>query len=207
MSTTDKPNRQPVPPPTITYPEEGKKTGVATLFLGSGIPGALVQVWNIENTHSLGGGQVSANGRWAFSFSGAQSPGQQGIRAHQTWEGIKSDWSEERSYTVLLRPEIDVPVVFEPQEGAQVDAISVYSGDVTQATGFVNIIDLDTGVMIATADVDPLKQWCTQVTKPLPPGLHRISAIHNVNGNVSDWGRVRTFTVTAEGKGKGKGKT
>jgi hypothetical protein len=202
MSTTDKPNRQPVPPPTITYPEEGKKTGVATLFLGSGIPGALVQVWNIENTHSLGGGQVSANGRWAFSFSGAQSSGQQVIRAHQTWEGIKSDWSEERSYTVLLKPELDAPVIFEPKEGAQVDAIPVFSGDVTEAEGFVSIIDLDTGEVIANADVDPLKQWLTQVTKPLPPGPHRISALHNIKGTLSDWVRVRTFTVTAKGKGK-----
>lgn len=202
MSTCDKTNTQSVPPPTITYPEEGQKTGVATLFLGSGIPGALVQVWNIENTHSLGEGRVSANGRWAFSISGAQSTGPQGIRAHQTWEGITSEWSEERRYTVLLRPAIDVPVVVEPKEGAQVSTVPVFSGDVTKAEGFVSIIDLDTGEMIAKADVDSLKQWSEQVTKPLPPGPHRISAIHNINGNLSDWVRVRTFTVIAKGKGK-----
>ncbi|AZZ74844.1 hypothetical protein CCX46_06690 [Pseudomonas sp. RU47] len=206
MSTPDKPDTQPVPPPTITYPERDSETGVATLFLGSGIPGALVQVWSIADKHSLGDGQVSANGRWAFSISGVQSPGQQEIRAHQTWEGIKSDWSEERRYTVLLRPAIDVPVVSEPKEDAQVNTVPVFSGDVTKAEGFVSIIDLDTGVMIAKADVDPLKQWRTQVTKPLPPGLNRISAIHNIKGKLSDWVRVRTFTVTAEGKGKGKGK-
>jgi len=202
MSTPDKSNKQPVPPPTITYPEKDSKTGVATLFLGSAIPGALVQVWNIANTHLLGSGHVRANGRWAFSFSGAQSPGQHGIHAHQTWEGITSEWSEERRYTVLLRPEIDVPVVFEPKEGAQANTDPVFSGDVTKAAGVVSLFDLDTGEMIANADVDSFKQWHTQATKPLPPGPHRISAIHNINGNVSDWVRVRTFTVIAKGKGK-----
>jgi hypothetical protein len=204
MSTPDKSNKQPVPPPTITYPEEGKKTGVATLFLGSAIPGAQVQVWNIANTHLLGSGHVSANGRWAFSFSGAQSPGQQGIHAHQTWQGVTSEWSEERSYTVLLQPAIDVPVIFEPKEGAQVNTVLALSGDVTKAAGVVSLIDLDTGEMIANADVDSFKQWRTQVTKPLPPGPHQISAIHNINGEFSDWVRVRTFTVIAKGKGKGK---
>ncbi|MBF6032874.1 hypothetical protein H8F23_06400 [Pseudomonas sp. P155] len=199
MSMPDEQNTQPAPP-TITLPEEGSTTGPATLLLGSGIPGALVQVWNIENTHSLGGGQVSANGRWAFSISGAQFPGQQGIRAHQTWQGIKSDWSEERKYTVRLRPDIDVPVISEPQEGAQVDAVPVFSGDVTQATGFVNIFDLDTGLEIARANVDSTRQWRTQVTQPLPAGQCRTSAVHNIDGKVSDWGRVRTFTVTVNGK-------
>ncbi|KHA75302.1 hypothetical protein NZ35_03210 [Pseudomonas chlororaphis] len=202
MSAPPKRKRKAPPPPIILLPREKTTTGPATLLLGSGIPGALVQVWNIENTHSLGGGRVSDYGRWAFSISGLQSPGDQGIKAHQTWNGVTSEWSEARRYTVLLRPEIDVPVVFEPKEGAQVDTVPVFSGDVTQASGFVNIIDLDNGEVIAEAEVDSLKQWRTQVT--LPPGLYRTSAIHNIEGTVSDWGRVRTFTVTAGGKGKGK---
>ncbi|MFI8222832.1 hypothetical protein [Pseudomonas sp. NPDC085632] len=206
MSPLEKSNPPPAPP-TITLPEEGSTTGVATLLLGSGIPDALVQVWSIEYGNALGGGKVSANGRWAFSIGGAQSTGEQGIHARQTWEGVPSEWSAERRYTVVLRPEINVPVVFEPEEGEQVNTLPFFSGDVTQAEGFVNIIDLDTNKVIAKADVDTLKRWRAQVTKPLAPGLHRTSAIHNIDGKVSDWGRVRTFTVTAKGKGKGKGKT
>ncbi|CAI8833824.1 MULTISPECIES: hypothetical protein [Pseudomonas] len=201
MSTPDKPNTQPVPPPTITYPEKDKNTGVATLFLGSGIPGALVQVWDIEETHSLGGGQVSKNGRWAFSFSGAQSSGEHGIKARQEVEGVESGWSEERKYKVHLRPPINIPVVMEPEEEAEVDAVPDFYGDVTQPTGIVSIIDLDNDLEIARADVDSEKQWHTQPTLPLKEGRYRISAIHNINGKLSDWGRVRTFTVTSEGKG------
>ncbi|WP_242204626.1 MULTISPECIES: hypothetical protein [unclassified Pseudomonas] len=196
MTTTDKPNTQPVPPPTITYPEEGKKTGVATLFLGSGIPGALVQVWNAEESHSLGGGQVSAKGRWAFSFSGAQFTGEHRIKARQEVEGVMSDWSEERKYEAFLFPPINIPVVKEPEEEAKVDAVPVFRGDVTKPIGIVSIIDLDTDLEIARAGVDSEKQWHTQVTHPLPEGRYRISAVHNINGELSDWGRVRTFTVT-----------
>ncbi|WP_435035316.1 hypothetical protein [Pseudomonas neuropathica] len=202
MSTPDKPDTEPFPP-TITFPEEGKETGVATLFLGSGTPEALVQVWNIEETYSLGGGKVSANGRWAFSFSGAQYPGEHGIKAPQEVKGEMSDWSDVRSYTVVLRPEIEVPVVFEPKEGAQVNTTPFFSGNVTKIGGFVSIFNLDTGKEIAQAKVDNLR-WSAQVTEPLPLGLCRTSAIHNIVGTVSDWSRVRTFTVTAEGKGKGK---
>ncbi len=202
MSTPCKPNTQSVPPPTITYPEEDKKTGVATLFLGSGIPGALVQVWNIQETDSLGGGQVSANGRWAFSFSGAQSPGKHGIKARQEVEGVMSGWSAERKYEVFLRPPINIPIVMEPEEEAEADAVPVFYGDVTQPIGIVSIINLDTDLEIARASVDSEMQWHTQATAPLAEGRHRISAIHNINGELSDWGRVRTFTVTPEGKGE-----
>ena len=201
MSTPYKPNTQSVPPPTITYPEENKKTGVATLFLGSGIRGALVQVWNNAETHSLGGGLVSANGRWAFSFSGAQLPEDHLIKARQEVEGVMSGWSEVRKYTVLLRPPINIPVVVEPEEEAEVDAVPVFYGDVTQPTGIVSIINLDNDLEIARANVDSEMQWHTQPTLPLKEGRYRISAIHNIDGNLSDWGRVRTFTVTTEGKG------
>lgn len=201
MSTPDKPITEPFPP-TIKLPEEGKETGVATLFLGSGIPGALVQVWNIEETHSLGGGRVSANGRWAFSFSGAQSQREHGIKARQEVEGVMSGWSEERKYKVLLRPPINIPVVMEPEEEAEVDAVPVFYGDVTQPIGIVSIIDLDTGLEIARASVDSEMQWHTQATPPITEGRYRISAIHNIDGKLSDWGRVRTFTVTTEGEGE-----
>jgi hypothetical protein len=200
MSTPDKPVTEPVPP-TIEFPKEGKETGVATLFLGNGKVGAMVQVWNTEETHSLGGGQVSESGRWAFSFSGAQSPGEHGIKARQEVEGVMSGWSEERKYKVLLRPPINIPVVMEPEEEAEVDAVPVFRGDVTQPIGRVSIIDLDNGLEIASADVDSEMHWHTQPTLPLKEGRYRISAVHNINGKLSDWGRVRTFTVITAGKG------
>jgi hypothetical protein len=204
MSTPDEQNTQSVPPPTITFPEDGSTTGPATLLLGSGIPGARVQVWNSEHTYSLGAGEVSANGRWAFSIYTAQSQGEHGIQAQQTLEGVASDWSEVRTYKVLLRPPINIPVVMEPKEEAKVDAVPVFRGDVTQPIGIVSIIDLDTDLEIARARVDSEKQWHTQVTQPLPERRYRISAVHNIDGVLSDWGRVRTFTVTTEGKGNGK---
>ncbi|MNB54714.1 hypothetical protein D3C87_920940 [compost metagenome] len=204
MSTPDKPNTQPVPPPTITYPEEDKNTGVATLFLGSGIPGALVQVWNVEETHSLGGGQVSAKGRWAFSFSGAQFPGEHRIKARQEVDGVMSGWSEVRKYKALLVPPVNIPIVMGPEEEAEVDAVPVFYGNVTKPIGIVSIIDLDTDLEIARASVDSEMQWHTQATPPLTKGRYRISAIHNINGELSDWGRVRTFTVITEDKDKGK---
>ena len=197
MSTRDEQISQPPPAPTITYPEQGSTTGLATLLLGSGIPDALVQVWNIENTHSLGAGKVSANGRWAFSISGAQAQGQQRIHAHQTYAGNTSQWSDERAYEVRLRPAIDVPLVLEPIEGAQVDAPPVFSGDVTRAEGFVSIFDLDTGLEIARARVESDQKWATPAEHRLPVGQYRISAVHNIAGDTSDWGRVRTFTVAA----------
>ncbi|WP_454562601.1 hypothetical protein [Pseudomonas sp. AIG] len=200
MSTPDEQNTQSVPPPTITFPEDGSTTGPATLLLGSGIPGARVQVWNSEHTYSLGAGEVSANGRWAFSIYTAQSQGEHGIQAQQTLEGVASDWSEVRRYTVRLRPDIDAPVIFEPKEGAQVGASLVFSGDVTQANGFVNIFNLDTGLEIVRAKVESNRLWETQVTQHLPAGQYRISAIHNIAGKVSDWCRVRSFTVTTNSK-------
>lgn len=196
MSTRDEQTSQPAP--TITYPKEASTTGPATLLLGSGIPNAQVQVWNTENTRLLGAGQVSTNGRWAFSISGVQAPGQQRIHAHQTYAGITSEWSEERGYEVRLRPEIDVPVVVEPIEGAQVDATLVFSGDVTRAEGFVSIFDLDTGLEIARAGVANDRKWTTPAAHSLTVGQYRISTVHNIAGQVSDWGRVRTFTVVAE---------
>ncbi|WP_185776689.1 hypothetical protein [Pseudomonas fluorescens] len=198
MSTRDEHMPQPAPAPTITYPEEASTTGPATLLLGSGMPDALVQVWNIENTQSLGAGLVSAKGRWAFSISGAQAPGQQKIHAHQTYAGITSEWSDERGYEVRLRPEIDVPGVFVPLEGAEVNAPLLLSGDVTRAEGFVSIFDLDTGLEIARAAVESDRKWQTPAAHSLAVGQYRISAVHNIAGQVSDWGRVRTFTVVAE---------
>lgn len=198
MSTCDEPISQPAPAPTITYPEEASTTGPVTLLLGSGIPHALVQVWDIENTHSLGEGLVSANGRWAFSINGVQAQGQQRIHARQTYAGITSEWSEERGYEVRLRPEIDVPVVVEPIEGAQVDTPLMFSGDVTRAEGFVSIFDLDTGLEIAKAAVGSDRKWQTPAAPSLALGQYRISAVHNIAGQVSDWGRVRTFAVVAE---------
>lgn len=198
MSTRDEHISQPVPAPTITYPAQGSTTGPATLLLGSGIPNALVQVWNIENTHSLGAGRVSAKGRWAFSISGAQPQGPHRIHAHQTYESTTSQWSDKREYEVRLRPDIDVPLVLEPIEGAQLEKPPLFSGDVTRAEGFVSIFDLDTGVEIARAGVDSDRQWKTPAAPLLPVGQYRISAVHNIAGETSDWGRVRTFTVAAQ---------
>lgn len=198
MSTGDEHISQPVPAPIIAYPAEASTTGPATLLLGSGIPDALVQVWNIENTDLLGAGQISANGRWAFSINGVQAQGQQKIHAHQTYAGTTSEWSDERGYEVRLRPEIDVPVVVEPIEGAQVDTPLMFSGDVTRAKGFVSIFDLDTGLEIARAAVESDRKWQTPAAHSLAVGQYRISAAHNIAGQVSDWGRVRTFTVLAE---------
>jgi len=196
MSTRDEQISQ--PGPTITYPKEASATGPATLLLGSGIPNAQVQVWNTENTHLLGAGQVSTNGRWAFSINGVQAPGQHRIHAHQTYAGITSEWSEERGYEVRLRPEIDVPGVVEPIEGAQVDTPLMFSGDVTRAEGFVSIFDLDTGLEIARAAVQSDRKWQTPAAPSLAVGQYRISAVQNIAGQVSDWGRVRTFAVVAE---------
>lgn len=201
MSTLGKRKKQPAPP-TITFPEKDSIKGPATLLLGTGTPGALVEAWNRELTHSLGGGRVHENGRWAFSISGVQSPGEHGIQARQKVEGVTSDWSEVRVYKVLLRPPINIPVVMEPKEEAEVDAVPVFYGDVTQPIGIVSIINLDTGLEIARASVDSEMQWHTQATPPLAEGRYRISAIHNIDGELSDWGRVRTFTVTTEGEGE-----
>ncbi|WP_434708058.1 hypothetical protein J3P75_21000 [Pseudomonas sp. R1-1] len=199
MSTRDEQITQPVLAPTITFPEEGSNTGPVTLMLGSGIPDALVQVCDSAHTYTLGSGQVSANGRWAFTINGAQPQGLHGIQARQTFDGVTSDWSEVRKYNVRLRPDIDAPVVFEPREGEPADAVPEFSGDVTQAAGFVSIFNLDTGLEIARADVDSDGLWHTQVIQPLAAGQYRTSAVHNIGGKVSDWGRVRTFTVSANG--------
>ncbi|WP_174823823.1 hypothetical protein [Pseudomonas moraviensis] len=177
MSTGDEHISQPVPAPIIAYPAEASTTGPATLLLGSGIPDALVQVWNIENTDLLGAGQISANGRWAFSINGVQAQGQQKIHAHQTYAGTTSEWSDERGYEVRLRPEIDVPVVVEPIEGAQVDTPLMFSGDVTRAKGFVSIFDLDTGLEIARAAVESDRKWQTPAAHSLAVGQYRISAV------------------------------
>lgn len=200
MSTRDEQNPQSVPAPTIIFPEEGGHTGPVTLMLGDGMPNAMVQVWDSTHTDLLGGGQVSADGRWAFTINGAQPQGSHGIQARQTLAGVTSDWSEVRQYNVKLRPDIDVPVVLEPREGEPADAVPEFSGEVTQAAGFVSIFNLDTGMEIARADVDNDRRWYTQVTQPLVAGQYRTSAVHNVEGKVSDWGRVRTFTVSANGK-------
>lgn len=200
MSTRDEQNPQSVPAPTIIFPAEGAHTGPVTLMLGNGMPNAMVQVWDSAHTYSLGSGQVSADGRWAFTINGAQPQGPHGIQARQTFAGVTSDWSEVRNYNVKLRPDIDAPVVLEPREGEPADAVPEFSGEVTQATGIVSIVNLDTLQEIARADVDSDRRWYTQVTQPLAAGQYRTSAVHNISGKVSDWGRIRTFTVSANGE-------
>jgi hypothetical protein len=200
MSTRDEQDPQSVPAPTIIFPDEDAHTGPVTLMLGDGMPNAMVQVWDSAHTYSLGSGQVSADGRWAFTINGAQPQGPHGIQAHQTFAGVTSDWSEVRKYNVKLRPDIAPPVVLKPREGEPADVVPEFSGEVTQATGIVSIVDLDTRLEIARAYVDSDRRWFTQVTQPLAAGQYRTSAVHNIRGETSDWGRVRTFTVSANGK-------
>ena len=67
-----------------------------------------------------------------------------------------------------------------------------------RAEGFVSIFDLDTGLEIARAAVESDRKWQTPAAPSLAVGQYRISAVHNIAGKVSDWGRVRTFAVVAE---------
>ncbi|MFJ2462810.1 hypothetical protein [Pseudomonas sp. NPDC087615] len=198
MSASPHSKIESVPAPVITYPAADAETGPATLLLGIGVPGAFVEVWDIEHTQLHGKGSVNANGRWAFSFSGDLAQGPHRIHARQTFNDETSPWTDIRLFNVLLQPDVNAPAIGTPLEGEQTDNAAVLSGDVRQPGGIVDIIDLDANLWIASATVEGDLSWQAQASSPLSAGPHRISAIHRVAGKVSDWARIRTFSVRDE---------
>ena len=203
MNVTKKNNTQraaqapfePWPAPYVTYPEAGETCKPSTLLLGSGIPGADVEVWSSDETQLHGKGKINENGRWAFSVSGDLEHGTQVIKACQTYRETVSIWSNDRSFDVDLESGLDVPAIAEPREGKVLDKAVIIKGDVQHPAGMVDIIDLDKDLWIAYALVNPQGKWATEKPVRFSVGEHRISAIHRADGKKSDWARVRTFTV------------
>lgn len=197
-----KPQREPWAAPFIAYPERNKVVGPATLFLGSGIPEATVEVWSSDGKQLHAHGKINQNGRWALSASGDLSPGPSVIKARQTYENIDSVWSDDRAFKVEVEAGDKVPAIAEPREGQELDKAVTLKGDVSAPHGMVDLFDLIQQKWITYAPVDQKGQWTTDQAVVFSAGKQQVSAIHRIDGQVLDWARVRTFTVTATRKGK-----
>jgi hypothetical protein len=197
-----KPQLEPWAAPFMAYPEQNKVVGPATLLLGSGIPNAGIEVWSSDEKQLHAKGKINKNGRWAFSTSGDLSLGTCVIKARQTYEDVDSVWTDDRTFEVDVEAAGNVPAIAEPREGQELGKTVILKGDVPVPHGMVDLFDLIQQKWITYALVDENGQWTANEAVVFPAGKQQVSAIHRVGGKISDWARVRTFTVTATRQGK-----
>ncbi|WP_192563830.1 hypothetical protein [Pseudomonas gozinkensis] len=195
MSNPSSANQQPIPAPVNTLPADQAIVGSRTIFMGTGAPTAFIEVRDSKQQQSYGEGYVNKNARWVFSAKSVMLPGNYQIQTRQTLNNETSAWSAPRSFTVVVPMKIEAPEIAQPQEGEQTDASPVFSGKAYQNGGAVDLFDMNANQLLVSASVLPDGSWRTQALQPLPVGEHRISALHRVAGDVSDWALLRTFSV------------
>lgn len=194
MNNSSSANQQPIPAPPITLPVAHAVVGSRTLFAGTGVPGALVEVRDSQQQQSYGEGYVDKNARWVFSTQSVMSAGNHQVQTRQTLGNESSAWSDPHPFTVGAM-NIEAPEITEPQEDDQTDALPLFSGTASQNDGTVDLFDMNANRLLVSAPVQPDGSWGTHALQQLPAGEHRISALHRFAGEVSDWAPLRTFSV------------
>ncbi|TWH21175.1 Ig-like domain-containing protein [Prauserella rugosa] len=170
------------PAPVITSPGDGSTIGNPTPEItGTGEPGHQVTV-SIDGVE-VGTTTVGENGTWTLELDQPLGPGDHTATAIQTDDlNRDSPVSDPVSFTVEQRA-VPAPEITSPESGSSTsDPTPVIEGTGEPGATVQVIVD---GEQVGEATVDDQGNWRFELTEPLAPGNHTITATQTLDGVTS----------------------